>query len=206
MMAGVTQRVVDREALVGVVIAGGFGIGWALWAASGLTGDTAAAVRIAGVVIGALIIASALWRRRAIGPAAGAPRRGSGSMFRSRGYLALVTAEVVALVVGNAALGAIGHSAYVAAWTALVVGAHFVGFGQLFAGMFYWLGAAFIVAALVGAATGAASGTRDAVEASTGLLAAGSLFVAGGWALLASASRHADHAPVRLERCRTLDR
>jgi hypothetical protein len=184
----VTQRAVDREALVGVVIAGGFGIGWAFWAASGLSGGAAAAVRIAGVVIGALIVASALWRQRAVGPRAAAPRRGSGSMFRSRGYIVWVTAEVIALVVGNAVLGATGHGRYVAAWTALVVGAHFIGFGQLFAGMFYWLGAAFIVAAAVGAATGAASGTREAVEASTGLVAAASLFVAGGWGLLASAS------------------
>jgi hypothetical protein len=87
--------------------------------------------------------------------------------------------------VGNAVLGATGHGNYVAAWTALVVGAHFLGFGRLFTAMFYWVGAAFIAAAIVGAATGAAVGTRQAVEASTGLIAAASLFVAAGWGLLA---------------------
>jgi hypothetical protein len=99
-------------------------------------------------------------------------------------------AELIALVAGNAILDATGHSRYVAAWTALVVGVHFVGFGRLYAPMFYWLGAAFIVAAVVGAAAGAAYGTRQAIDASTGLIAAASLFVAGGWGLLeAAASR-----------------
>src|SRR5262245_39321868 len=178
-----TRRGVDREALVGVVIAGGFGIGWALWAAAGLSGGAAAAVRIAGVVIGVLIVAGAAFRRRA-----SAPSRGSEPMFRSRGQLMWVAAELVALVVGNAVLGATGHSGYVAAWTAFVVGVHFLGFGRLFAPVFTWVGVAFIAASIVGAAAGAADGTRQAVEASTGLIAAISLFAAGAWGLLVSVS------------------
>jgi hypothetical protein len=77
-------------------------------------------------------------------------------MFRSRGYVLWVAAELVALVVGNVILGATGHGAYVAA---------------------------FVGAAVVGVAFGVADGTRQAVEASTGLIAAASLFVAGGWGL-----------------------
>jgi hypothetical protein len=144
-----------------------------------LTGSTAAAVRIAGVAIGAVIVACALWRRRTLGTDEAGPRPGSVSMFRSRGYRLWVLAEVVALVLGNAILGATGHSEYVPAGTALVVGLHFLAFGRLFVAMFYWVGAAFVVAAVAGAATGAADGTRQAVEASTGLIAAASLFVAG---------------------------
>jgi hypothetical protein len=173
--------VVDREALVGVAIAGGFGIGWAFWAASGLSGEAAAVVRIAGVVIGVVIVAGALFRH-----GAARPRSASRSMFRSRGYLVWVAAELLALVVGNAVLGATGHSAYVAAWTALVVGVHFIGLGRLFAPVFSWLGVAFIGAAIAGAAAGTASGSRQAVEASTGLIAAASLFAAGAWGLLES--------------------
>lgn len=180
MTAG-TRRVVDREALVGVVIAGVFGIGWAFWAASGLSGGAASVVRIAGLVIGAVIVAAALLRRGAANPGVLAPSSVAGSMFGSRGYLVWVAAELVALVVGNVVLGAAGHGEYVAAWTALVVGAHFIGFGRLFTPMFYLVGAAFIAAAVVGAAAGAAAGTRQAVEASTGLIAAASLFAAGGW-------------------------
>jgi hypothetical protein len=182
----VTHRGVDREALIGVAVAGGFGIGWAFWAASGLSGGAAAVVRIAGVVIGVIIVAAALFRRTAARPSESASSSASEPMFRSRGYRVSVAAELIALVVGNVVLGATGHSAYVAAWTALVVGVHFLGFGRLFAPVFYWLGAAFIAAAIAGAAVGAAGGTRQAVEASTGLIAAGSLFVGGAWGLLAA--------------------
>jgi hypothetical protein len=63
---------------------------------------------------------------------------------------------------------------------------HFIGFGRLFVAMFYWVGAAFIAAAIVGSAAGAATGTRQAVVAWTGLIAAASLFVAGAWGLLPS--------------------
>ncbi len=190
-----THRAADCEALVGVVIAGGFGIGWAFWAASGLSGSAAAAVRIVGAVVGAAVVAGALFRRHsAAGAGESVPNRGSGSMFGSRGYLAWVAAELAALVAGNVILGATGHSGYVAAWTALVVGVHFLGFGRLFAAMFYWLGVAFLAAAFIGAAAGAASGTTQAVEASTGLIAAASLFAAGAWGLLAS--RPSDTPPT----------
>lgn len=172
--------------MVGVIIAGGFGIAWAFWAASGLSSGVAAAVRIAGAIVGALIVAAAVLRHRAAGSAGSDPSSRSGSMFRSRGYLAWVVVEVIALVGGNVILGASGNSAYVAAWTALVVGVHFIGFGRLFAAMFYWLGAAFVAAAITGAIAGAVSGTRQAVEASTGLIAAASLFVAGASGLLTS--------------------
>jgi hypothetical protein len=65
--AQVTHRGVDHEATVGVIITGGFDIAWAFWAASGLSSGVAAAVRIAGVVIGALIVAAAVLRHRAAG-------------------------------------------------------------------------------------------------------------------------------------------
>lgn len=177
---------VDREALIGVAIAGGFGIAWAFWAASGLSGGAATAVRIAGAVLGVVLVAAALICRGAAGPGESPPGGGSESMFRSRGYRVWVAVELVALVGGNVLLGATGHGAYVAAWTALVVGVHFVGFGRLFAPVFYWLGAALIAAAIAGATVGAAGGTRQAVEASTGLIAAASLFAAGAWGLMAS--------------------
>lgn len=183
--ARMTERTADREALVGVAIAGGFGIGWALWAASGLAGGAATAVQIAGVVIGAVIVAGALIRHRTVEPDPAASSR-SGPMFRSRGYVVWVAAEVIAIVVGNAVLGATGHGKYVAPWTAFIVGVHFIGFGRLFTAMFYWVGVAFIAAAIVGVAVGAAGGTREAVEASTGLIAAATLFVAGGLGLQGS--------------------
>lgn len=183
---------VDREALVGVVIAAGFGIAWTFWAASGLAGGAAVAVRVAGVVLGLLVVTGALRRRRTMRWAAAAPQRTSGSMFGSRGYRVSVGVEVVALFGGNAVLGAAGHGGYVAAWTALVVGVHFVGFGRLFTPMFYWLGAALLLAAFAGAAAGAATGSIRAVEATTGLIAALSLFLAGARGLTST-----DQASIR---------
>lgn len=185
-MTATERRTVDRDALVGVVIAGTFGMGWAFWAASGVSDGVAAVVRIAGLLIGTVIVAAALFRRRDTNPREATPSNGAASMFRSPGYLVWVAVELIALVAGNAVLGATGHGEYVAAWTALVVGVHFFGFGRLFTAMFYWVGVAFIAAATVGAAAGAIAGTRQAVEASTGLIAAASLFAAGAWGLRAS--------------------
>jgi hypothetical protein len=178
---------VDRDALTGVVVAGGFGAGWSWWAASGLSGDAAVAIRFGGTAVAALLVAGALVRY----PVAAAT--GHDSIFRSQGYLVVVAAEVIALFGGNAVLGGAGDGRYVAAWTAFVVGVHFIGFGRLFAAMFYRLGAGFIVAAVAGLIIGAATGTRADVESATGLIAANSLFVAGGWGLRAQ-SRKIDTA------------
>jgi hypothetical protein len=58
--------VFDPAALTGATVAGGFGIAWTLWGASGLGGGPAAAVRGGGIVIGALIlVGSVLLQRRA---------------------------------------------------------------------------------------------------------------------------------------------
>lgn len=168
----------DRGVLTGAVISGIFGIGWAEWGASGLSGNPSKAVRIVGIVIGAIIVARSAQRRRS------APSR-SESMFAARGYRLVVVGEVVAIAVGAAILSATGHSGYVCAWVAAVVGVHFLAFGHLFDPFFGWLGAALIIAALAGTAIGvAAGGGTDGVEATTGLIAATSLFAAAGWRLL----------------------
>jgi hypothetical protein len=179
----VTAHALERDGLPGVLIAGGFGVGWALWAASGFSGAAAAGVRIAGAIVGAGIVIVALVSYRRAAASAPTADRGSGSMFASRGYRVVVAAELVALVAGNALLGVNGQNGYVAAWTAFVVGAHFIGLGRLFTPMFYVLGAAFIAAATVGAAYGLTSGNVQSVRGWTGLIAAASLFLAGAWGL-----------------------
>ena len=124
------------------MVAGGFGIAWALWGASGLTGGAAAAVRVAGVVIGALIsLGSALLQRPARRSGSAATRRGgSDSLVAAPGDRLVVVSEVIALVGGGALLRATGHSEYTVAWFACVVGIHFVVFGRLFWVGFYWTG------------------------------------------------------------------
>lgn len=173
------------------MVAGGFGIAWTLWGASGLAGGPAVAVRGGGIVIGALILAgSVLLQRRArratrVGRRAGTGGR-SGSMFSSRGYRLVVALEVIALVAGGALLGATGHSEYTIAWFAGVVGVHFLAFGRLFWTGFSWLGVALLAAGAAGAIVGLAGGGSDAIRAVSGLMAAASLLAAGGWTVLVS--------------------
>lgn len=177
--------------LTGAMIAGGFGIAWALWGASGLSSGSAAVVRVAAIVIGVLVLVGSALLRRAV-RRAGRVRRaaeevgGSGSFFASRGYRLGVAVEVIALVAGAAVLGATGHSEYTIAWFAGIVGAHFLVFGRLFWTGFYWLGAALLAAGIAGALVGFAGGGPGAIRAVSGLISAASLFVAGGWTILAT--------------------
>jgi hypothetical protein len=172
-----------RGALGGAMISGVFGSAWTEWGASGLSGSLATVIRVAGIVIGAGIVlwCGILWRA-----AAGGGSGGSGLMFGSRGYRLVVILEVAAIIGGNALLGASGHPDYIIAWVAAVVGIHFVAFGRLFWSGFYWLGAALISAGIAGALVGLAGGGSGAVEATSGLAAAVSLFSAGGSTIIKS--------------------
>ncbi|MGI8750990.1 MAG: hypothetical protein ACR2MN_01485 [Acidimicrobiales bacterium] len=164
----------SRGALTGTMISGAAGIAWAQWAASGLSGTISIVVRVVAVVAGVfLIVRSARLRRAAVA--------GSDTMFTSRAYLLVVVAEGGALVGGAELLNASGEAAYVAAWFAIAVGVHFIGFGRLFHASFYGLGAAILLGGVAGAVVGLAGGGQGGVEATSGLIAAVSLLAGGGW-------------------------
>ncbi len=171
-----------RAALVGSAISAAFGAMWAAWGAGGLPAGRLA-VTVVGIALGAAVVAAAVAVRGRVPSARGVPADQGGSFFSARGYRITVVLEVVAIVAGNAALGATGLGAYVIAWTALVVGVHFVAFGRMFAGFFHVVGGALVVAAAAGAAAGLAGGGPDAVQAVTGLLSAAVLLVAGAWGI-----------------------
>jgi hypothetical protein len=123
----------DGGALVGAMLAGVFGLAWALWGATGVAGSAAVVIRVVGIVIGLLIFACSVWLRRSIrrdNRSAGVMGRkeGSGSIFSAAGYRIVVALEVVALFGGGALLGATGHTEYTIAWYAGVVGIHFLVF------------------------------------------------------------------------------
>ena len=162
----------SRGVLTGALIYGIFGIAWAEWGASGLSGGVAEAFRIVGIVVGVVVIARSVRLRRSL-------PTGSPTMFASSTYWWVVALEVAALIGGNAALGVTGHGGYVAAWVAFVVGAHFMAFGRFFHGGFYRLGTAILLGALAGTAVGLTGGGADGIEATTGLIAATSLLAAG---------------------------
>jgi hypothetical protein len=157
---------VTRGALVGCAIAGVAGAAWALWGASGLSGWARVVVSVLGVVVGLAVVVRALLLARR------APGDDGGSMFASRSYRLIVVAEVVALVAGNVVLGRTGLAAYVIAWTAFVVGVHFLAFGRAFDGVFTVIGGLLIVAALAGVVVGVAGAGASAVLVVTGLLSA----------------------------------
>lgn len=106
------DAVSNPGALTGAMIAGGFGIAWGLWGASGLSNAVAAPIRVAAIAIGILIV---LWgallqgrARRAAEVGRGAAAAGtSGSLLSSPGYRRVVAVEVIALVAGGAGLGEI---------------------------------------------------------------------------------------------------
>ncbi len=164
----------DQGALTGAMISGVFGLAWTEWGASGISGAVSTAVRIVGIVVSLVIVFWSAHMRRS------AREHGSGNMFSSPSYRRVVVPEVVALFGGAALLGATGHHEYVIAWFATVVGVHFLAFGRLFFAGFYWLGTALIAAGIAGAVVGLAGGGLGGVEVTTGLIAAASLFAAGG--------------------------
>jgi hypothetical protein len=183
----------ERGALVGTAISALFGVVWIHWAASGLNGTAAMTVRVVGSAIGAVILfrTAQLWSsvRRPSRPAAIAPSRSSvASMFSSRGYLAVVAVQAVSIGAGNKLLAATGHGDYAIAWTAAVVGSHFLALGRLFFAGFYWLGSALIVAGMAGTVVGLAGGGSAGIGTTAGLTGAASLFVAGAWPLLSRPS------------------
>src|SRR4051794_4372511 len=175
------------------MIAGGFGIAWTVWGASGLTGGAAVIVRIGGIVVGALIlVAGALQVRRARrGEREAGPPHGSGSIFSSSSFRLVTAVEVIALIAGGALLGAVGQSADTIARVAAAVGGHLFVFGGLFWTGFYWLGAAMLAAGIAGAIVGVAGASSGAIRAVSGLISAASLFAAGGWAVLGAGTRGA---------------
>ncbi len=168
------------------MVLGVVGVAWTLWGASGVSGAASGAIRSAGIVIGLVIVFLSARLRRS------SPHQtGSGSMFSSPAYRLITALEVLALLGGNVLLNATGNREYIPICVATIVGIHFLAFGRLFATRFYWLGTALIAAASAGAIVGFTAGGSGAIEATSGLIAAASLFAAGGSAILrARASAH----------------
>lgn len=171
------------------MIAAVFGVAWTEWAASGISGAPSGTIRVAGIAVGLTIVlwSSRLWLSAHGGKESGSTARRQeqpGSFFLSRAFWLVTALEVVAIRGGTGLLGATGHAEYAVAWVAAAVGMHFLAFGRLFWAGFYWVGAALIAAGTAGAMVGVAGGGSDGITATTGLMAAASLFLASGWSVL----------------------
>jgi hypothetical protein len=177
-----------RGVLTGCIIAAAFGTAWALWGASGLPAAAQGAVRAAGIVSGVIIIGRAVrLRRTAPEPAA--------SVFRSRQYRVVVTAEAVAIAAGLAGLAVAGAREYIAAWVVIVVGVHFLAFGRFISAFYYLLGAIVTAGGIAAIAVRAAGGSAGAVAATAGLTAAASLLSASAARVFRAPGRAAAGRP-----------
>jgi hypothetical protein len=110
-------------------------------------------------------------------------------MFASSSFRRVVAGEIVAIIVGSAALSASGHSLYVAAWVSAVVGGHFLAFGRLLAHFYYWVGALLLVGAVGGGVAGWHTASAGTVEATTGIIAAVTLLGTATWRIQQIADR-----------------
>jgi len=170
------------------------GVAWTQWGASGVTGAASGAIRVVGILIGLVILiwCGRRWRRPRGGSetTSGAlPGPRSRPIFSSAGFLVVNAVQVVAFAGGARLLAATGHPEYLIAWVATVVGVHFLAFGRLFLTGFYWLGAALITARFAGVLVGVAGGGPAGIKVTSGLMAAASLFAAGGWSIAWMRSR-----------------
>jgi hypothetical protein len=163
--------VAGRGAYASIALAAFFAVGWAQWAASGLTGVASITTRVISVVLGTILVVWAVRQGRRASPT-------SRSFFTSRPYRVVVVVEAVLLVAGGAVLGALGLTSFMAVWVAFVVGIHFIAFGHFFERSFFWVGGAILAASAVGLLVGLAGLGAGAVVAGTGLIAAVVLFIA----------------------------
>jgi hypothetical protein len=179
----------DRGSLIGSIISGAFGVAWGFWGSSGLPDFAALCIQVAASLLGLVIVIAAV-RRLTRTARDGGPARGR-TLFSSRAYVIIVVAEVLAIVGGNLVLTATEQSQFRIALVSAVVGLHFLFFGRLFWRGFYWLGAALLVSAAVGAVVGVISGDANLILVVVGCGSAASLFVAALPALFRSSL--ADH-------------
>ena len=162
---------------LGSLIGAGFGLIYVEVNAGALAAPAAAALRIAGGVAFAGLVAVLAARRDPGARADGAARGGFGPR-----YGLVVAAEVAAIVAGVALLnGPLDRPRAAVAWVSVVVGVHFFALAALWrVSLFRWLGAAIVVCGLAGLAA-AGLGASSAVVATMGGVLPGALLLAAGY-------------------------
>ena len=149
---------------LGSFIGGVFGLIYVEVNAGVLDAPAATALRIAGAVAFAGLLALLAVKRGSGAPATAAARGGFGPR-----YWLVVAAEVAAIAAGAALLnGPFDRPRAVVAWVSVVVGAHFAALAAVWGvSLFRWLGAAITLAGLAGLAA-AGLGASSAVIATVG--------------------------------------
>lgn len=162
---------------LGSFIGGVFGLIYVEVNAGVLAAPAATALRIAGAVAFAGLLALLAVNRGSGAPAAAAARGGFGPR-----YWLVVAAEVAAIAAGSALLnGPLDRPRAVVAWVSVVVGMHFAALAAVWrVSLFRWLGAAIALCGLAGLAA-AGLGASSAVIATVGGVLPGALLLAAGY-------------------------
>jgi hypothetical protein len=165
----------------GSMVAITFGAVFVLVNSAGLPGPWRLAIRLAGVLVAAVLVAGLLLALRR----APATRQAPVSGFADRRYWIVVALEAVALFAGLFVLNGVLHRPAVSvAWVATVVGVHFFPLARNWQiPLFHWLGAVMTLLGLAGFVIYAVGGTATAVALVAGVGSGAALYSAVGLAL-----------------------
>lgn len=167
---------------MGTLVAVVFGLVFIEVNSGGLPGSWPLVVRVAGGVVGAVLLAGVVWVARK-GEVKGEVPEGG---FVGRRYWNIVGVEGIALFGGLMVInGALKQPEFAVPWIALVVGVHFIVLGKVWRiDVHVWLGIVQTVLGLVGFVLVAAGASLATVNLVAGVLSGVALYAAGAIGLL----------------------
>lgn len=160
--------------VIGSLIATTFGLVFVLVNSGGLPGNWPTVVRIAGGVVGVVLLLGILRASRLPG---GRPDLDHGG-FSDRRYWTIVGIEGLALMGGLFVLNAVfERPEFAVAWIAIVVGVHFIGLARVWhVNMYLWLGGVQTVLGVIGFVIGIGGGSAGTIGVVAGVGSGVALF------------------------------
>ncbi|WP_254909615.1 hypothetical protein [Micromonospora sp. NBS 11-29] len=175
--------------MIGSLVAISFGTVFVLVNSGGLPAPWPLVLRVAGLLVAALLLVGLVRAARREAPAAGA---GEAAGFMDRRYWIVVALEAVALFGGLAVINnVLDRPAVAVAWVAVVVGVHFFGLAAVWRmPRYHWLGAVMTALGVAGFLTHAFGGDAAAVGLVSGVGCGAALFATVALALRDATSAH----------------
>ncbi|WP_245716498.1 hypothetical protein [Micromonospora humi] len=174
--------------MIGSLVAISFGTVFIMVNSGGLPSPWPLVLRIAGLVVAALLLVGLFRVARQATPAA---QGSEAAGFMDRRYWIVVALEAVALFGGLAVINnVLDRPAVAVAWVAVVVGVHFFGLAAVWKmPRYHWLGAVMTALGLAGFLTYALGGDAGAVGLISGVGCGAALFATVALALRDTTSR-----------------
>ena len=167
--------------VAGTVVGITFGTVFVLANSGGVAAPWPLVIRVAGLLVAALLVAGLVLVVRRGSSVAPAPMSG----FVDQRYWLIVALEAGALFGGLAVLNGVLHGKAVSvAWVTLIVGVHFFGLARIWRmPLYHWLGAAMAILSLAGFLIYALGGSAAMVELVAGVGSGAVLYAAVGVAV-----------------------